>query len=137
LHKGDDEVTGLTYPLHIIAAVIFILLVAAAVPALVYCWWLYWKTVHHQAGWRTRANLMVILVITACVLLFPVALAYGARIGSDYLAVEGYYDNWDHVVIPVLGTCLLLSFLAKGRMMPALAVASVGAVCLWFAMSAT
>lgn len=124
-----------------IGDLLFFLLAFAAVPSLVYCWWFYLKTVRHQAGWRAGASLMVIIVVTACLLLLPVAIALRPPVGSDYNASMGaaaaYYEKWHHAVIKVLGACFLLSFFAKGRLMLAVAVASIGVGCFWIAMTIT
>ena len=120
---------------------LFVLLALVAIPSLVYCWWFYLKTVRHQAGWRTGASLMVIIVITACLLVFPAAIALRPPVGSDYnasmRAVAAYYEEWHQVVIKVLGACFLLSFFAKGRLIMAAAVASIGVGCFWIVMTIT
>ena len=88
-----------------------------------------------------RASLMVIIVITACVLLFPVNIALSPPVGRDYNAsmhaVQAYYDKWDQVVIKVLGACFLISFFARGRLILAAAVASIGVGCFWIDMTIT
>lgn len=70
-------------------------------------------------------------------LLFPVAIALSPPVGRDYNtsmhAVQAYYDKWDQVVIKVLGACFLISFFAKGRLILAAAVASIGVGCFWIA----
>lgn len=120
---------------------LFLVFAFVAIPSLIYGWWFYLKTVRHQAGWRTGASLMVIIVITVCLLLFPVAIALRPPVGSDYNAsmgaVAAYYEKWHQVVIKVLGACFLLSFFAKGRLILAVAVASIGVGCFWIAMTIT
>jgi len=108
---------------------------------LLYSWFFYFTRMRKEpAGWRNRASLLSLCVVSCVCALWPVMIALMPKADSvnglgDYQTQIDFQtrwlEGWHPPVLRVLGVALVIAMIGRPRLIGPLVVACIGTALFW------